>query len=661
MLIGQLIGLSRSETGELEGPSLPRGAIRLDTSIGSFDSGSLIQVESKIERDQAHLVWMTPDHALRIESQWACADSGIWRRRDVVINTSKKPVTITRALARFLLAPGQYEVYSQTSRWCQENQGGWQPLQAGVVLRSEGGQTCRGANPFICLRQTQQKTGMAFHLLPCGNWTITASTHTARLGPLPFVIVELGLADDHLRLALAGGQSFQLPDILFSHVANGDPSLGAPALHRYALTQVLPRPRRDAPVVYNTWFDVNEWFTVERLRRQLGVARQIGCEVFVVDAGWFGAGAGGWSDQVGDWREKLDGAFRGHMASFANEVRAAGLGFGLWVEPERLGATVPAVRQHPEWFASTDGVYFYPKLENPQVYEYILGEMARLIETYRLVWLKVDFNFERGADATGAEYYSYYREWYRLLDELRAAHPGVLIEGCSSGGLRLDLATLSHFDAHWLSDDVTALDVLRIFQGALLRIPPGRITKWAVLSGPKEAAGGLSLLGKPAVIAPVGATWERSAPAEVDFVARVALPGLFGVSGDLSSLPKAAQDRLAYHIAFFKKWRNLIAASRAHLLTPPRPISDCSGWAAIQLQHSLETTSLLFAYRLDDPAAKMRFRLRALDETRLYTVIVDDKSIASATGKQLMDDGILMEIPTRNGAQVAAITPAQTA
>ena len=661
MHIGNFATLLGSDLADIQGPSLPRGAITLSTSIGNFDSDNLRQIDSTIERDKAHIVWATPGGELTVSSDWRCDNTtGVWQRTDVLSNTGAQAVTVYRALARFVLLPGQYEVNSQGSNWCRENQGTWQPLvQGGLVLHCEGGQTCRGATPYLCIREIRQKTGMAFHVLPWGNWTITATTHTARQGSLPFVVVELGLNDDHLHLLLQPQQSIALPDIVFQTLPDGDPTLGAPQLHRYVSSRLLPPPPPDPPVVYNTWYDVNEWFTVERLRAQLAAARQIGCDVFVVDAGWFGAGSGGWSDQVGDWREKLDGGLHGRMADFANEVRAAGLGFGLWMEPERLAAGVPIVREHPQWFITTDGVFYYPDLENPEAYNYIRGEMARLIETYRLVWMKIDFNFERGADRSGSEYATYYRLWYRLLDELRHRYAGVFFEGCASGGLRLDINTLRHFDAHWLSDDVSPRDVLRIYQGALLRLPPGRLTKWAVLSTQKQAPSPLARLGwrRPITIAPASTSWDQAVPTDVDFAARVALPGLFGLSGDIAGLPRRVQERLAYHVAFFKKWRNFIVSSVAHLLTSPAPIDDGSGWAAIQLQDPQDLASLLFVYRLDDPAGKMRFRLRDLDPSRIYTATMDNLTLTTASGKELMDNGITVDLPRRNNAQVVVVTP----
>jgi hypothetical protein len=59
--------------------------------------------------------------------------------------------------------------------------------------------------------------------------------------------------------------------------------------------------------------------------------------------------------------------------------------------------------------------------------------------------------------------------------------------------MRGDLATLTHVDGHFLSDSVNPADVLRISQGAFLRLPPGRwyrLAKGFLAEGGEDREGG---------------------------------------------------------------------------------------------------------------------------------------------------------------------------
>jgi alpha-galactosidase len=101
---------------------------------------------------------------------------------------------------------------------------------------------------------------------------------------------------------------------------------------------------------------------------------------------------------------------------------------------------------------------------NSQWRFHLKPEISRLIETYQLAWIKLDFNLEMGYADEGLA--GYYQVWYGKLDELRQRFPETFFEGCASGAICLDLNTLSHFDGHFLSETVNPVDVLRITRGA---------------------------------------------------------------------------------------------------------------------------------------------------------------------------------------------------
>jgi alpha-galactosidase len=650
--------------GDDTGPTRAQGLAIISTSRGRFEAGGLALVQATFDDGHVVLVWQAADGTVQLESRWAFSpETGIWSRKDTLTNRGSAALTVYRCQARFVFAPARYEVYAQDSRWSTENQGAWTTLHAGsLVLGCEWGRPTQGGTPYACLRQVGGETGVAFHILPCGNWAIHLSAHAVMNG-LPYAVVELGLAGEDLRLELQPGEAFALPEILIQAVLHGQPHLGAPQLHRYIQSAFLSTGKPEVPVVYNTWFDQFEILDIPRLRRQLAAAREIGCEVFVVDAGWYGPGGPHWWLQTGDWREKTDAAFHGRMAEFAQEVRAAGLGFGLWMEPERFNLTTPIYQEHPEWFVLADGPVARIDLENPAAYAYQKAEISRLVETYDLAWMKVDFNFSLGYDARGAELARYYAAWYRLVDEIRAKYPRTFFEGCSSGGMRSDLHTIIHFDGHFLTDTVNPVDLLRITEGALLRLPPGRLTKWATLRsiGQTIPRYTKSLEESPiAVVTPGGAGWEPSETTDVSFTALVSLLGMLGLSGDMASLPPEARQSLKQHIVFFKEWRRFIVGSIAHLLTPPRPIQDRTGWAAVQLQHPRQTAQLVFAYRLVDARHRYAFCLRDLDPDTVYSVrqaVASDAPVVKRTGKELMADGLVAEAPGFNTGAVYLVQP----
>jgi alpha-galactosidase len=661
--LSRLCGMACDYSDNDDGPERGQGMAIINTSLGRFEAKSLSLLHAEIAAEGATLMWQAADGRVELASRWSFdGATGVWSRKDVLTNRGDAAFTVYRCQSRFSFTPARYEVYSQDSRWSTENQGAWTPLHTGTLtLRCEWGRSTEGGTPYMALRETGSDHGIAFHILPVGNWAIHVSAH-AIMNALPFAVVELGHADEDLRLVLEPGESFELPEILIQPAPAGQPHLAAAGLHHYAQAAYFAHARQEPPIVYNTWFEQFEVLDVARLRAELTAAAELGCEVFVVDAGWYGPHGEQWWLQTGDWREKTDKAFRGRMIDFADEVRLAGLGFGLWMEPERISTATPIYQAHPDWFTVADDQFARANLENPAVYAYQKSEISRLVETYGLAWMKIDFNFSLGYDAGGSELARYTAAWYRLLDEIRGQYSGTFFEGCASGGMRSDLHTLTHFDGHFLTDTVNPIDVLRINEGALLRLPPGRLTKWAVLRsiGQTIPRYTFSLDQSPvAVVTPGGAGWEPSETVDVDFAALVCLPGIFGLSGDVAGLPAAAKRALAQHIAFYKEWRRFITGSIGHPLTPPRPIQDRTGWSALQLLHPQLPGCLVFAYRLFDMRGSMSFPLRGLQPDRSYRVERRgaDAATIRCTGRELMVDGLVMEVEGVNRAAVYVLRP----
>lgn len=655
----RLCGVATAERVDNTGTARVQGVAVVNADGRRYEGRDLV-LEGLDESPHAVLSrWRVGATPLRLDVCWrACPDTGIVSRRDNLINTGDSPVTVTRCLARAGFPSGRYECYSQLSYWSKENQGAWQPLHAGIVLRHLWGRTTEGHTPYLALRACGADQGVVFHVLPCGNWTIRVSPVAAGGDP-PCAAVELGLADENLYRVLRPGERLELPEILFQPLPQGEPHLAAPALHRYLLTHHLAGAKPEAPVVYNTWFDQFEILDVPRLRRQLAAAKQVGCEVFVIDAGWYGTGETGWYSRVGDWQERTDAAFCGRMRDFAQEVRAAGLSFGLWMEPERFGPRVPIRAEHPEWFIPV-GDMARIDLTQPQAQAWMRSEIGRLVETYELAWMKIDFNFALEADASGGELLDYTAAWYGLLDEIRKAYPGTFFEGCSSGAMRGDLAMLCHVDHHFLSDSVDPTDMLRLSQGAWLRLPPGRLGRWTVV----RSAGRILPHGKAAaeaaeaILACGGASWEAGGLVDLGFALLVGMPGMMGLSGDLASLGESSRARIAEGVAFFKRWRRFITGAVAHLLTPPEPLTARQGWIGAQFQTPGDDTSLVFVYRLGSTGAAPQLQLRDLQPEARYTVERGPAGKAAATplsGRTLMTEGLPVAGPIGNAGHGAEV------
>jgi hypothetical protein len=214
---------------------------------------------------------------------------------------------------------------------------------------------------------------------------------------------------------------------------------------------------------------------------------------------------------------------------------------------------------------------------------------------------------------------------------------------------------------------VNPTDMLRISQGAWLRLPPGRLTRWAVVrpAGKVLPRYGKSVADSPAIIlTPRGAVWEPAETVDLDLALLAALPGMFGLSGDLVGLAPEQRERIAAAVAFYKTWRRVIAGAAGHLLTPPLPLECREGWIGLQLQAPADDTSLVFVYRLGNAGAPPPLRLYRLDASGVYRIENGlTGEYESAGGADLLSDGLPPELLQlgNSGARVFVVKPAASA
>ena len=287
------------------------------------------------------------------------------------------------------------------------------------------------------------------------------------------------------------GDGYETPWVYYSYSAAG---LDAASARIHQWLRSLPRhPTRPRPVLVNTWeaayFDHNH----AALYALADAAAEVGAERFVLDDGWFrhrrADNAG-----LGDWY--VDEEIYPHgLEPLAEYVRGKGLEFGLWFEPEMVNPDSDLAREHPEWIAQPHRA-FAPDgsaqrggrlplearsqqvldLTHPQAYAYIEERLHSLVAALRPAYLKWDHNrdlHEAGNSVTGRPIG---REqtlaFYRLLDGLQDAFPGLEIESCSGGGARVDLGVLERTQRVWTSDCNDPLERQRMQLHTSLLVPP---------------------------------------------------------------------------------------------------------------------------------------------------------------------------------------------
>ncbi|MFJ8107916.1 alpha-galactosidase [Streptomyces sp. NPDC096132] len=540
------------------------------------------------------------------------------------------PVTVVRADSATWVLPrlGEYRLSQVRGQWSAETRLHRTALPYGeLMLTSRRGTTGHQANPWAMIDdgRTDEEHGAVWScaLAWSGSWRLTAQ----RL-PTERVTLSAGFGHDPVTWELAPGQELTTPLCAGAYTEGG---FGAASRlwHRHVLDQVLPHPDELRPVLYNSWeateFDIEVTGQIALAEK----AAKLGVELFVMDDGWFGArthDAAG----LGDWTPNPE-RFPDGLGPLIDRVHELGMQFGLWVEPEMVNPDSDLYRARPDW------VLHHPtrqrtehrnqlvlNLARPDVAAWLHGRLDELVTKNEIDFLKWDMNrpfTEAGWPDAEADpdrlWVDHVRNLYALLDRLRADHPGLRIESCSSGGGRLDLGILARTDQVWTSDNTDALDRVEIQHG-FSQLYPARVMGAWVTDSPNPYTG-------------------RSAP--LDFRFRTAMAGVLGIGGDLNRWSASDVTRAAELVAEYKRVRHLVQLGEQYRLE----VQGNGELHAVQFLAPDGKECAVIALRRSrhfghhDPALP----LRALDPTARYR---DTTSGAVHHGAVLLSHGLPLDL-----------------
>jgi alpha-galactosidase len=404
-------------------------------------------------------------------------------------------------------------------------------------------------------------------------------------------------------IALAEGESYATPWVYLAATESGLDGLSA-QFHGYLRARPA-HPGSARPVTLNVWEAVYFDHDFGRLAALADLAAGIGVERYVLDDGWF---RGRRDDRagLGDWWVD-DDVWPGGLHRLTDHVRALGMQFGLWIEPEMVNPDSDLYRAHPDWILAAG--QRVPPLQRHQlvldltredVTVYLLDRIGALLSEYPIDYVKWDCNRDiidggSAARAGAPAAHEQAAAVYALLDELRRRHPAVEWESCAAGGGRVDLAMLDRVQRIWTSDMTDAL-------------ARQRIQRWTGQLVPPEYLGAH-------VSAPFSHQTGRYMP--LSLRGATALFGHFGIEWDITGADRVELAELTEWIGLYKRHRALIHSGRVVRLDTPDDTAWMHGVVAAGPSPALMSYVQLDEPVSDEPAA---LRVPGLDPRRRHRV-----------------------------------------
>jgi alpha-galactosidase len=568
-------------------------------------------------------------------------ETGLLTCRAELANTGREalPAIQHAVTAGILLPPDLRDVTWVAGRWGAETQVQRQPLSAAaLVLESRSGKTGFEYQPYAALSSPDHT--VVAELLWSGNWEMQA-----RRLPDGRVHLSAGLNDWGLRHGLWPGEKLELPGV-FLLCAKGDLNAATQKLHEYRRRFPLPDNQHPIPVQYNSWYAFSERVPVAKMKEAAAAAAELGCESFVLDAGWYTTEVDrpgeGWWLRAGDWAVDRKW-FPNGLAELSDYCHTKGIDFGIWFEPEAVGPGARIRREHPEWLHAAGGRVTPPdqrgilNLGVPEARACVRERILEVLRSTKAEWMKWDFNTDLGqggwAPGTPAELahqdplIAHYRGLYQLQADIRQALPTLTLEMCAGGGGRFDAAIMANAHVNWMSDQTQPLMNLAIHFGSHLAHCAFECNDWLVEWPPHSAAGA-----------------EADVRGDLAFRLRVAMLGSFGLSAPLDRWTEEDRAVARAHITWYKQIiQPIILNGDQYFLTDPPPLDGNGDWAAAWYAARNGERGVLFAFRLAGTDPQRLLALPGLAPEARYRLRTPEGWTEVRAGDELAE-GLLVEI-----------------
>lgn len=358
-------------------------------------------------------------------------------------------------------------------------------------IGARGAMPARNYHPFIALEDLITNVTWAVQIEAPSSWEIE-TIH--RYGGVTLTGGQADYLYGHWRKNLKNKEVFTTKKAYVS-VVEGDLEKACANITRYHNNLLnVPESEECLPILYNEYLTSWGKPTMENIYPQLNLAKKMGAEYFVIDAGWFCD----INDSVlGDWQFSRT-KFPNGLKEFSTAAQQLGYkGYGIWYEFESVTDN-SLISNKNEWLAHLEGNLIKKRdrmhfdFKNPEVIEYLTEKVIGNLIDNNLNYIKIDYNENIGYGVDGAESVGeglrqHSDNVVKFMQKLVKEVPNLVLENCSSGGMRHEItystvgSMVSFSDAHEnIGGTVIAMDLHRIMQPRTMQIWASILPKFSL-------------------------------------------------------------------------------------------------------------------------------------------------------------------------------------
>ncbi|MBR0256141.1 MAG: alpha-galactosidase [Synergistaceae bacterium] len=492
-------------------------------------------------------------------------DKDIITRSAIITNVGAKPFTVEKLYSSCVdFTHGDFDLITFHGRHAMERTYQRHNLQHGSFsIGSRRGMSSHQYSPVMILAGHD---ATETHGRCCGMQFVYSGGFCAEVEHDQYsqTRIMMGLAREKFSYELEPGEEVTCPEVIMTFSNEGLEKLShnfhACIRDNICRGKYTHSPR---PVVLNTWEALHFDFDGRKILDVAKSSKSLGVDMLVVDDGWFRNRNDDYR-ALGDWTAD-EGKLGCTLAELVRGVKAVGLDFGIWVEPEMISEDSELYRAHKDWAMIIPGEkpvlgrnQLVLDMSRNDVREYIFSAMCSILDT-GITYLKWDYNrsicevYSHSGDNSKA-IYQYMLGLYEVLERITAKYPDVLIEGCAGGGGRFDAGMLYYTPQIWCSDNTDALDRLSIHYGTSFGFPMSAIAAH-VSACPNQQTG-------------------RNTPLKARCT--VSMTGAFGYELDPMRLTDDERREISGQIQQYKNDREIITEGLYYRLSNPESDNVCA-------------------------------------------------------------------------------------
>ncbi|MBE6903188.1 MAG: hypothetical protein E7480_01085 [Ruminococcaceae bacterium] len=511
----------------------------------------------------------------------------------------------------------------------------------GYAIESTGTWVCQQYFPYFVIEQKNSKIFTAVSYEYSSAWRFEIGT--SDLDNQGWFYTQGGMGNDlhaHWNKILKNKESFCSPRASIT-TAYGNLEKAFNHMHLHQQNVLIHRSEtdKDLPVIYNDWPYMQADVTEEKILEQLDTLKDCSVDIYVTDAGWFCEQTppkNDWWVMAGQW-EYDKNRFPHGLKYITDRIKEKGMKSGIWCEIEAIGPMADIYNDYDmilmrDGRPVCDAKRHFLNFSSQKGRDYATKTFDKIVE-WGFDYVKIDYNMDSapGCDTddgdVGQGLHKNRMDYYAWIDSIREKYPQLIIENCSSGGMRLEYGMLSRTDMASITDQASHKLMGALYYNVSKLIHPSQCGIWSYLE-------------------------DQFTEEDYIFALTNSMMGRMHLSGNLVKQSESKKKILLQAVKLYKKYRKLFYSCYTIHYTKDFKYYKNNIDRALEIRNCDKTSSIICVQRPENGKDKLTIKPRGLKNGDYKLEFFPSGKQEIISSSQLAQSGIEFNLPYNFSAEL---------